>query len=279
MQNILPVNQARWDFFIAHAHKDKEVALELHDHILKNNCTAFLDQTAIELGSYWDQEIPKAQQQSLVTIALISGNVREAHFARDEIQTAIGLARANPSFHKVIPVYLDDSLQESPDIVYGLRLIQGINLSSVGSIEKLASLLCRNTVKLTSKIEATAYKLIQHILLSYPTGPLVEPQDIPRVIIEMYARLIKESEAKLVVTEANVFRREANPETPFIIPLHKIPSPEKIPAFNFWMEVFDYARLQGPRMLAALLLTIPDDQFDVKAKNARIKLLDKLKNY
>ena len=30
MEILLPVNQARWDFFIAHVHKDKEVAPELH---------------------------------------------------------------------------------------------------------------------------------------------------------------------------------------------------------------------------------------------------------
>ena len=246
---------------------------------MQNNRTVFLDQTAIELGSFWDQEIPKAQQQSLVTIALISGNIKEAYYARDEIQNAIGLARANPNFHKVIPVYLDKSLEESPDIVYGLRLIQGINLSSIGSIENLARLLCNNSENFSSKIEVKIAQQDEHILLSYPTGPFVKPQDIPRIIIEMYAKLIKESEAKLVVTEANVFRQEANPETQFIIPLHKIPSPERIPAFNFWLEVFDYARLQGPRMLASLLLIIPDDLFDLKTKNARIKLLETLKKY
>jgi hypothetical protein len=279
MENSKTKNEGKWDFFIAYAHKDKEVALKLFNSILENNCTAFIDQTSIELGTYWDQEIPKVQQQSLVTIALISGNIREAHYARDEIHTAISLARANPDFHKVIPVYLEDSLEESLDIIYGLRLIQGIELSSIGSIEKLGNLLCSNIKNFTSSIDTTTVKSSQHILLSYPTGPLVEPHDIPRIIIEMYAKLIKESEARLVVNEVNAFRREANPETQFIIPLHKIPAPERISAFNFWIEVFNYASLQGPRMMAALLITIPDDQFEAKAKNVRNKLLEKLKNY
>lgn len=275
------LNEAKWDFFIAHAHKDKNTAREVYECIVKKGHTVFLDQASINPGSYWDQEIPKAQQESKITIALISGNMREAYYARDELHTGINLARARPNHHKIIPVYLNGILENSNDIIYGIRLLQGLDLTSIGSIENLAILLCDTAQQFKSEGEKvfSSNKETEHELLSYPTGPLVEREMIPRVIIEIYSTFIRESEAKLVIAEANSFRQEANSGTKFIIPFHKVPPPDKIPAFNFWLDVFDYARLQGPRMLAALLLVVPDDQFDVKAKSARMKLLEALKNH
>jgi TIR domain len=130
-----------WDFFIAHSNEDKDTARMLYTYIKATKFTAFLDQISIPKGSYWDESTLKAQNASLITIALISSNVQKAHYARDEIHTGIKLTRNNPEKHKIVPIYLD-SLAESSDTVYGLRLIQGISLTSVGTLEKLAEILC-----------------------------------------------------------------------------------------------------------------------------------------
>lgn len=267
-----------WDFFIAHSHKDKDTARELYNCIKNKDFTAFLDQETLQPGSQWDIEIPKAQKQSRATIALISNTVTQAYYARDEIHAAIQLTRTHPDHHKLIPVYLNDASEDNEGIIYGLRLIQGIKLSAVGNIENLALLLCNKAQTIHREKEIPMTKEL-HILTSFPPGPMVELTKIPRSIIEMYAKLIREPEARLVISEANSFRQEANPETQFIIPLYKIPSPEKIPAFDFWIEAFNYAGLQGPRMLAALLLIVPDDHFITKAKEARKNLLESLKHH
>jgi len=102
---------------------------------------------------------------------------------------------------------------------------------------------------------------------------------IPQPLIEAFASLIRAQESRLVVAEANAFRKEANPDTNFIIPLHRVLSPDTVSAYDFWMDVFDQARLQGPRMLAALLKVVPDDQFPQKARDAREKLLRLLRNH
>lgn len=275
----LPKN--KWDFFLAHAHTDKAFAKELYECMIKNSRSAFLDQSCIEPGTYWDQVIPQAQENSWMTVALISANIGEAHFAREEVQTGIHLARKNPSRHRIVPVYVNGASDDLSNLVYGLRLVQGIHIASTDNVENLVSRLddILKVLKNGDQPSIAPARNDIHILHAYPTGPLVPPEMISRTIIESYSRLIRQSEAKLIVSEANAFRIEADPGVTYIIHLHKATPPDKVSAFDFWMEIFDYARLQGPRMLAALLLTIPDDQFDTRAKIARTKLLAQLRNH
>ncbi len=88
--------QTAFDFFTAHSHKDKVIARDLYDHIVSNGFTAFLDKVSLIPGSAWDEEIPRAQQSSGITDALISGNIQQAWFAREEVQAAIDMVRVNP---------------------------------------------------------------------------------------------------------------------------------------------------------------------------------------
>ncbi|MBO9203057.1 MULTISPECIES: toll/interleukin-1 receptor domain-containing protein [Niastella] len=271
-------NHPLWDFFIAHSHVDKQTALEIYEVLHGVNYKVFLDQKSILPGASWDLAIPDAQKRSLITIVLISGNIRQSHFVREEVQTAIALWRTDPNSHCIIPVFLNGIIDDLP---YGLRLLQGIDLKNSGSVTNLANKLieCLVHFKSVEPIVPDYQIEKQHILLSFPAGPLVPFHMIPRVLIETYSAFIGENESKLVVSEANAFRLEASPDTNFIIPLYKILAPEKVAAFDFWQDVFLYAGLQGPRMVAAILLIVPDDQFSAKAKEARRKLLMQLKNH
>ncbi len=191
------------------------------------------------------------------------------------------MARRNPAQHKLIPVYLGVMPVEPEDFFYGLGLIQGVDLRKIGGIDALAQLLSRliDEMKSGNTNALSTGSRPMHTLNEYPLGPLVEPNLIKKTIIETYARLIPLAERRLVVSEANNFRLEADPGTPYTIRLHMIQSADNVPAFTFWMDVFDYARLQGPRMLAALLLVVPDDMWDNRSKNDRQTLLNSLRSF
>lgn len=274
------IEKILWDFFIAHSSHDKDHALKLYELLSDNGCRVFLDQKSITLGETWDQVITSAIYNTRITLVLISENVKGSHFAREEIQQSIQLTRANPQLHKVIPIYLNGFMD---DIPYGLRLVQGISITESGGlaavVQQLLSSLAQFKSNEAGSLQGAREEKSSHVLLSFPGGPLIPLEMVPRSIIEAYASFIKESESKLVVAEANAFRKEASPDTSFIIPLHKILSPDRVSAYDFWMDVFNQARLQGPRMLAALLLTVPDEQFPQKARDARAKFLRQLKTH
>jgi hypothetical protein len=268
----------KWDIFIAHSSEDKAIAAGLFHSPEISTVTRFLDAEDIPVGSYWDEVLQKAQSDSLMTVALISNSSRRSPFTREEIHTAIKMTRRDPGRHKLIPVYLEDMPAQPEDFLYGLSLIQGVLLKKTGGVDGLAKLVTR----LVTEMKAGAAEMPfvaatpSHILHEYPLGPLVEPNLIKRTIIDTYARLIPLAESLMVVNEANNFRLEADPGTPYLIRLHMIQAPATVAAFTFWMEVFDYARLQGPRMLAALLLVVPADMWDERARSDRLDLLNNL---
>ncbi len=60
-----------WDFFIAHAGPDKESAEAIFDK-LSPSARVFLDSSCLKLGDDWDIELREAQNNSKVTLVLIS---------------------------------------------------------------------------------------------------------------------------------------------------------------------------------------------------------------
>lgn len=120
-----------WDFFIAHAGSDLSAAKELYG-LMVSRCRVFLDSQCLQLGDDWDVELPKAQRQSRVTVALISTQTESAHYERDEIANAISMARANSNLHRVVPVFLEGHVPVGGDIPSGLRTKHGIALGKDG---------------------------------------------------------------------------------------------------------------------------------------------------
>lgn len=130
---------AGYDFFIAHASADSVAAKRLYDLLIVDH-SVFLDAESLLPGDAWDDELPRAQRASRVTIVLISSKSEPAYYERDEIHTAIALNRKPDSRHRIVPVYLDlDDPDSRDDILYGLRRIHGIFLSQVGSFEAIAN--------------------------------------------------------------------------------------------------------------------------------------------
>ncbi len=258
-----------WDFFIAYSKKDEELALKIYDE-LQPSLKVFIDSKCIPLGSDWDIIIPQEQSQSKCTLALISSNIQQAYYAREEIAKAVVLTRAQPDMHKLIPVFIGEVSPEN--IPYGLRLKQGISITSTNLKEvkkQLSSLITETPLR---NEEA------QHYLSNFPRGPMVPANLIKRGIIEAYAELLRPYEFNQVISEANAFRLEADVGVSNVttLKIYSLPPYGTVPPLQYWIEAFNEARLHGPRMLAALLQVVPDDYFSDKVKKQKIELLQKL---
>ncbi len=140
---------AEWHFFIAHAGCDQEPAEKLYE-LLSPKARVFLDSRCLNPGDDWDQELQSAHRNSLITIALISSAVDEAHYLREEIAAAVDMARRNN--HRVVPVYLDEAAASQP-VPYGLRVKHGLYLQKLGSLEKIAEKLLEMLPRILSNQE------------------------------------------------------------------------------------------------------------------------------
>lgn len=117
-----PINSV-WDIFLAHAGNDEPTARRLYE-LLSPYCRVFLDSVCLDLGDDWDRELASAQQVSRITVVLVSNNTDGAYYQREEIAAAISMARRDKDAHRVIPVYLEKSVQTHPP--YGLNLKHGL---------------------------------------------------------------------------------------------------------------------------------------------------------
>lgn len=129
-----------WDVFIAHAGPDSEPAGALYE-ALASKMRVFLDIKCLRLGDNWDSELARAQRKSLITVVLVSPRADEAYYAREEIACAIRMARENPSAHRVVPIFLEESSFHNPP--YGLALKHGLLLDTPASLPTVAESLDR----------------------------------------------------------------------------------------------------------------------------------------
>jgi TIR domain len=118
----------------------------------------------------------------------------------------------------------------------------------------------------------------RHTLHDFPRGPMVELHRVPNSLVRAYAALHgTRAAAHALVQEANSFRLAADPGDPSVtvIGLEYLPAFEA-GAFSFWQSAFFEACRHGPRMLAALVLAQPDEQFRPEARRDRAGLLGHL---
>lgn len=90
-----------WDVFIAYAAADAAAADALYK-VLSTKLRVFLDRKCLRPGDSWDAEISKAQRESLITVVLVSGRTGHAHYACEEIASAIRRAREAPDRKSVV---------------------------------------------------------------------------------------------------------------------------------------------------------------------------------
>lgn len=265
-----------FDFFIIYAKPDCEKADALYAALNPQTQKIFLDHMCLSPSQIWPLEISKALTAAKIIVIVISNNVQASHFAQEELHTAINLMRHNPRMHKIVPVLYNGVPAETDHYYYGLRLIQGLDATNLTASQIADQLIALAHDEQLQVMPATERR---HVLEPFPPGPLVPGHLIPRSLIDSYSSLIKSDEATLVINEANALKIDFDRNTQYTIKLNRIPSPLNVPAFPFWVDTFDYARLQGPRMLAALLLVVPDDMFEKTAREERRALLHRLQDF
>ncbi len=166
----------KWDFFIAHAGPDTEVA-ELLFGFLDPHAEVFLDSKRLILGDDWDLELSKAQQESLISVIIVSSKIESAYYQREEIAAAIQLARENPGSHRVVPIYLDKEAAQT--VPYGLRLKHGLLLNGMGELEVAAKKLLVTLSKMKgAEFAPRGKEKIEQGVLPEP-GPLPSGSRIP----------------------------------------------------------------------------------------------------
>ncbi|MDP9078860.1 MAG: TIR domain-containing protein [Bacteroidota bacterium] len=138
------LKRAVYDFFIAHAGSQVKKAETLYDYLCPP-ARVFLDSRTLRLGDVWEEVIMKAQLQSMFTVVLVSADTENAYYQREEIATAIQMARERTNNHKVIPVFLVKNKLDKLFIPYGLRIIHGVfvnnNRQMKTAAEKMLALL------------------------------------------------------------------------------------------------------------------------------------------
>ena len=126
-----------WDFFLAHASADVEIAERLYER-LADSSRVFLDSRCLRLGDDWDTMLADAQRRSLITVVLVSRNTTSAYYQREEVAAAIALAREDGDKHRVVPIYLDAEAEKSVT-PYGLRLKLGISIGDTCGLPEAAA--------------------------------------------------------------------------------------------------------------------------------------------
>ncbi|GEO08021.1 toll/interleukin-1 receptor domain-containing protein [Segetibacter aerophilus] len=143
----MDINGYKWHFFIAHASADAAVAESLRA-LLAPHCKVFLDNYCLLLGDSWEEELPAAQRNSLITVVLVSSNTGKAYYQNEEIAGAIDMAREDKDKHRVVPVFLE----EPSDIVaipYGLRSKHRLDLFNMDGLPAVS----RRLLELLDKLK------------------------------------------------------------------------------------------------------------------------------
>lgn len=113
-----------------------------------------------------------------------------------------------------------------------------------------------------------------HPLHQFPRGPMVPLDNISPELIRMYAELIDHNKANEVIGGVIRYRKEAdNDDKVTTISISDLPPHDTVPPVDYWRKVFHLCCLHGPRMLGALLFSVPDEQFTIPAKKARRNLI------
>jgi hypothetical protein len=92
----------------------------------------------LKLGDDWDYELAEAQRVARITVVIISSQTDKAYYQREEIASAIAMARQDKDRHRVVPIYLDDDLLANNKLAYGLRLKHGLSVLQVGGLSVVA---------------------------------------------------------------------------------------------------------------------------------------------
>lgn len=160
-------------FFIAYASPDFAVAERLY-YLLAMESTVFLDHHSLRPGGDWDRELAAAQRRAQITVVLVSDHTEESVYQREEIATAIEMARRGS--HKVVPLWLRRPNPPDP-VPYGLRLKQGLAVPDTDNLTEVARKLLQEALGFEPAAfpRAPAPSAAEIMSISAPMGQLDHP--------------------------------------------------------------------------------------------------------
>jgi hypothetical protein len=273
-----------WDFFLSYASSDRQVAQQLYEE-LHPRFQVFFDIESLPLGLPFDRELIDALNHSATTVVFVSSASAHAMYQREEVVRAIALMRRTNGHHRVVPVYVDGAQPSADEVsILGAPLLQGVAMQP-GGIKAVAVRLAalageRGNGDSRGVADWPAAPGRAHPLFAFPEGGRVGAERVRRALIEAAARSYTGAAASLLVSEANALRIEAEPDDPdaSVIRMVNLPDASVVAPMQYWIAVFTEARLQGPRMLAALLLSISARSWSAEERQMRDALLAYLKN-
>lgn len=134
----------RYDVFIAYAGPDVGYAQKLDSLLSVVGYSVFMAPRKVPLATPFPLELIRAQENSLLTVVLISSHSDSSYFLQEEILRAIALARKHR--HRVLPIYISGNQAQNSDVPLTLTQLQSIFLAEEPSLLSVAQ-----------KIEATVY--------------------------------------------------------------------------------------------------------------------------
>jgi hypothetical protein len=127
------------EFFICYPSPNRDAANALSWFLQDRKRLVVLDTEAIALGEAWDAKLSTELEQASVAVVLVSSNSAQAYYQREEISRAIRLARKASDRRHVVPVMLPGATEA--DLPYGLSIVQGLDASKSGGLERIAQIL------------------------------------------------------------------------------------------------------------------------------------------
>jgi hypothetical protein len=159
-------NTFDWDFFLAHAGPDLDLARNLK-RALEPPARTFLDDEDLVLGDDFDKELAEAQQSSLISVVIVSPHTEAAYYQREEIAAALQMSREDPHTHRVVPVFFNQAQIGSRQIPYGLRLKHSLRVADPGDLTEAGKRLLE-TLKQMKHFEEKKADVVAEQLAAIP---------------------------------------------------------------------------------------------------------------
>jgi hypothetical protein len=143
--------------FISYAREDEETAVKIHDSLVSEGHSVWMDRKKLIPGQDWKTEIEQAIQSSDIFIACLSTHsVDKVGFVQAELRRALDVADLMPEGKIfIIPVRLDEC-----QVPTKLKKLQWVNHFEIGSGESLL-----RAVRTRSDVEKELEKAITDFLI------------------------------------------------------------------------------------------------------------------
>jgi hypothetical protein len=259
--------------FVSHSSKDNARLRPLVDALKARGVCVWFDEDEIGAGQPIVGKMNEGLSESDRLLVAWSQTASASKHVPNEVN-AFYKQRPEPGFilfmlldNTPVPVLFDERKH--------IHLVADISSVVEEIVDWLEGRACRQTSDNVMSAASESSRILERL----PRGPRVPFRWITDEIISAYESALDTREkARAIINKANQIREEADPDDPtatFIRP-GLLPTFGVVGPYAYWQDVFHEACLNGPRMLAALLLAQPAHLFDSRAQTARARLLQQL---